>query len=291
MNKFTAAIVLSVLMQSLAYGFMTKNMSSDSILIFVTVAFLTCSAVYFLISKLRGIKLSRPQVPCIIRLNVSTALAFVSFYISITLIPASIATLLEAAAGPLWIIIIGVTFSRKKVFLTSIITSMLVMLCGVVSVCIISEKIISFQVIMGIFLAIAAALGAALVAWNSEKAELLSLSPIIVLAWRFHLTWFLSLVIYAFIPVEKITSGDIFNSLWLVLVGVVLPMYFMQKGMQKSSPLITMMCLSMLPLITYIFEITFGSRVNFYLLGVLLIGVGASFFQIWMEQRLKSKLA
>lgn len=60
MNKFTAAIVLSVLMQSLAYGFMTKNMSSDSILIFVTVAFLTCSVVYFLISKLRGIKLSRP---------------------------------------------------------------------------------------------------------------------------------------------------------------------------------------------------------------------------------------
>ncbi|AWP35293.1 hypothetical protein [Pantoea vagans] len=86
-------------------------------------------------------------------------------------------------------------------------------------------------------------------------------------------------------------SSDIFNSLWLVLVGVVLPMYFMQKGMQKSSPLITMMCLSMLPLITYIFEVTFGSRVNFYLLGVLLIGVGASFFQIWIDKRLESKFA
>lgn len=182
-------------------------------------------------------------------------------------------------------------FSKKNIHLTSIITSLLVMLSGVLSVCIISEKIISFQVMIGVFLAIAAALGAALVAWNSEKAELLSLSPIIVLAWRFHLTWFLSLVIYAFIPVEKITSSDIFNPLWLVLVGVILPMYFMQKGMQKSSPLIIMMCLSMLPLNTYIFEVTFGSRVNFYLLGVLLIGVGASFFQIWIDKRLESKLA
>lgn len=48
---------------------------------------------------------------------------------------------------------------------------------------------------IGVFLAIAAALDAALVARNSEKAELLSLSPIIVLAWRFHFTWFLSLLI------------------------------------------------------------------------------------------------
>lgn len=69
------------------------------------------------------------------------------------------------------------------------------MLRGVLSVCIVSKKIISFQVMIGVFLAIAAALDAALVARNSEKAELLSLSPIIVLAWRFHFTWFLSLLI------------------------------------------------------------------------------------------------
>lgn len=290
MNKFTAAIVLSMLMQSFSYGFMTKNMGPNAILIFVSVAFMTCSAVYFMISKFKKIKVSRAQIPCLIKLNVSTALAFVSFYISITLIPASIATLLEAAAGPLWVIIIGAVFCKKRVVLTSVITSMLVMFCGIVAVCIISEEKLSFQAIMGISLAIAAALGAALVAWNSDSAESLSLSPTIVLAWRFHLTWILSLIIYALIPVEKITNGDIFNSLWLMLVGVVLPMYFMQTGMQKSSPLITMMCLSMLPLITYIFEVTFGSNVNFYLLGILLIGIGASFFQISMDKRSKSKL-
>ncbi|WP_428944703.1 EamA family transporter [Pantoea sp. FN060301] len=291
MNKFTLSIVLSVLMQSFAYGFITKRMGSDSILIFVMVAFITCSLFYFLLSRLRKITPSKAQIPCLISLNISTALAFLSFYISITLIPASVATLLEAAAGPLWVIIIGAAFARKKVHLTSVVTSLVVMTCGIVSVCIISEENFSFQTGAGIFLAVAAALGAALVAWSSKSAESLDISPIIVLAWRFHLTWILSFIIYLVTPAEKVTSGDVLNSLWLVFIGVVMPMYFMQIGMQKSSPLVTMMCLSMLPLITYIFEVSLGSNVNVYLLMAFSVGIGASFFQVWSDNFLRRKRA
>lgn len=278
-------------MQSFSYGFITKKIGSDSILIFVMLAFMSCSTFYYILSKFRKIKVSKVQIPCLIRLNISTALAFISFYISITLIPASIATLLEAAAGPLWIIIIGVLFSGKKIHLTSLVTSTAVMLCGIVSVCILTKENFSYDIITGIFLAVAAALGAALVAWNSKNAELLKISPIIVLAWRFHLTWILSLIIYLATSSEKVMSSDVLTSLWLVLLGVVLPMYFMQIGMQKSSPLVTMMCLSMLPIITYFFEVSFGSKINFYLLLAFSVGIASSIFQIWNDNRLTRKIA
>lgn len=285
MYKYTLSIILSVLLQSYAYGFMTRNMGTSAILFFVMMAFIACSVVYFILMRIRKLTVKKEHIPCLIGLNISTALAFVAFYVSISLIPASISALVEAAAGPIWIVMLSLLIYKKSVSWSAIMTSLLILICGVVALRLQNGSVIDFNTVSGILLAIAAALGAALVAWNSEKAESAGIKPVVVLAWRFHLTWLISLILLMTFPSEKIAFSDAIRSLGLVLIGVVLPMYFMQLGMQRSSPLVTMMCLSMLPLITYMFEMLFGGEFTLQLLSVLIIGTGASFLQIWLNSR------
>ncbi|KOC91936.1 hypothetical protein NG42_04070 [Winslowiella iniecta] len=57
-------------------------------------AFMMCSAFNYILMRVKKLKVKKENLPCLVGLNISTALAFISFYVSISLIPASIAAFL-----------------------------------------------------------------------------------------------------------------------------------------------------------------------------------------------------
>ncbi|KAE9534667.1 hypothetical protein A1D25_06370 [Ursidibacter arcticus] len=119
-----------------------------------------------------------------------------------------------------------------------------------------------------------------------KSYDLSDISPHIILAHRFHLTWIASaFLIFGYYDFD-LNKIDLPFTIALVFLGVVLPMYFLQKGMQKVKPMVTMVALSIIPMITYISESLIDGSLYMEIIVILLISTILSLFYI-LKQREK----
>ncbi|WP_424947613.1 EamA family transporter [Candidatus Spongiihabitans sp.] len=152
--KHLAFIIVSVTMQSLTFGYVSSRYSYSESLQFTFMAFVLCSVFYYLRTTANNMKATDNEVKSLLFLNVYTAMAFVGFFIAISLIPASIAGLVEAASGPLWALPFSVFILNKKVRLNEIFIGAFFLLIALfVSFSVISK--INKNVISGLLLAFA----------------------------------------------------------------------------------------------------------------------------------------
>jgi hypothetical protein len=259
-------------MQSVAYAYITRNMAEWATLQFVFFAFLSCSLFYGLLSGRRSIELGRTQVKYLLLLNVWTALAFVSFYWAIAFVPGSIVSLMEAAVGPLWIIGLSLrseTIQPDKARIGVAAAVTLLAFLAAYS----SGNLESVQHVYGMILAVVAGCGAALVAKYSRQSSSVRIAPAVVLAHRFHLTYLVAAGLLCFNMTWSVNSATLWITVLLGFIGVVLPLYLLQIGMSRCEPIVTMFSLTLIPLITYCFEIRFGLTVDWRTLGLIACGV------------------
>ncbi|WP_157394658.1 hypothetical protein [Ursidibacter arcticus] len=245
---------------------------------------MTCSILYFFIYKRKGLVLARGMGNKLFALNIYTAIAFLGFYLSISFIPASISALLEAAAGPLCVALLSfrTNLENNKISI-NLLFPLLILLLGIIALFIQSPEL-SYKTLIGCVLSILAALGAALISIKSY--DLSDISPHIILAHRFHLTWIASaFLIFGYYDFD-LNKIDLPFTIALVFLGVVLPMYFLQKGMQKVKPMVTMVALSIIPMITYISESLIDGSLYMEIIVILLISTILSLFYI-LKQREK----
>ncbi|TCK38173.1 threonine/homoserine efflux transporter RhtA [Paraburkholderia sp. BL8N3] len=255
--KYLGYIVFSVFCQSVSYGYITRSMDSWAVLRFVFLSFLVTSIIYTTVSIRRARRVSINDLGYLILLNVATAMAFVCFYVAIAFVPGSIASLIEAAVGPLWVLIVGRLIFKARLRLQEASVAAAVTVCALLAAKT-SNHLESHAELLGLCLAALAGGGAALVALFSRKAASKGLAAEVILAHRFHLTYLIAAGLltwhgqWLFEPVLNV------NGVLVVLIGVIIPMYFLQLGMQSAEPVVTMLCLSLVPVITYAFELAFG---------------------------------
>lgn len=275
-------ILASVLLQGLSYGYMTQGMNATATLLCVALAFLACTLVYGTGSRLMGMRLPAGSRMLLLKLNLASAVVFISFFVAITLIPASIASLLEAAAGPFWISLWLLRTGRLE--LSTLLVSLAIMVLGLIAM-LMQVAMPGVAEISGIVLALLAAAGAALIAGYSAEAAARGLGASLILAHRFYLTWLAAFLMVWLSPHEAgITLLD--GKLWLLMIGgVVAPMFLMQKGMQTCSPMITMLCLSVIPLFSYASEVFFGAAADWQVMSLLAAGVLLAVGKIVIEQQ------
>lgn len=271
-------IVLSVIFQSLSYSVLSGG-SNEFILFFVAQGFSLTSIFYIVLGKFKGATLKKSHIFDLIKLNISTAIAFLCFYLSLYFIPASISSLIEAASGPLWGVVVGFVLSTHKVSVKSFFMMLVLFLCSLFILLIEKSWVLSFKDLLGISLSVIAALGATLIAFGSKKSISNELPAMTILGYRFHLTWIAALFLFLFTSETPLALFKI-EHVVLTLVGIILPMYFLQIGMQRAHPLITMICLSFVPVFTYGFEFLLGKDFNFVVFFLLLFSVVLAVMQI-----------
>ncbi|WP_257280860.1 EamA family transporter [Endozoicomonas sp. ISHI1] len=123
-----------------------------------------------------------------------------------------------------------------------------------------SVESFNINIFTGISLSILAGAGAAYIATISNQGSMNNLSREKILAYRFYG----SAIGSAFLLYT--TGGWDFDVYFLLkasvlsLLGFLLPMLLLQMGMEKTKPVITILCLSLIPLLSYISEISLGSN-------------------------------
>ncbi|QHB18338.1 hypothetical protein [Mannheimia pernigra] len=210
-------------------------------------------------------------------------MAFLGFYLSISFIPASISALLEAVAGPICITLLSLKTSvRKNNVLLNLLFPLAIFLLGLIAL-LIQVPELSYKTLIGFSLSVLAAFGAALISMKSYVLS--SVSPYIILAHRFHLTWIISACLLFGYYDFDLSRINLLSTIILVCLGVVLPMYFLQKGIQKIKPMITMVALSIIPMVTYMAE-AFIDR-NFYIdvVVILLVSTTLSLLYIFKSEK------
>ncbi len=128
----------------------------------------------------------------------------------------------------------------------------------------------------GLSLSILAGGGAAFIAIFSQKTEKYRLKTETVLAHRFHFTWLIAAVLLTWHGKWNAEPAHIAGIVLVAVAGVVVPMYFLQLGMQRCQPIVTMLCLSIVPVVTYGFELGFGETFQWDTFILLLMGVSFS---------------
>jgi drug/metabolite transporter (DMT)-like permease len=277
------SMIFAVICQSLTYGFLS-GASSNDILLLVSFGFFLSAMVYQLIAIFQGQPLTKNARPVLLVLNISTALAFLSFYVALYFIPASLASLIEAAAGPLLMILLIYLKNIKSSARPSGLALWLnvgILLCGYLALSLERHGLWTATEWVGIACACLAALGACLIAIQSKTTAAMGLSAVSVLSWRLHLTWLLALSLY-FWQGGSLTLAALLNmkTLALALVGIVFPMYLLQRSMQNLPPLFSMIALSFIPLFSYLVEFYLGKASHIGVFFLLLLSLVLGFVQL-----------
>ena len=226
------------------------------------------------------------------RIGIVTALSYVAFFAAMAFIPASVVSLTEIAVGPLFAVFVSAwlvgeqlnhahathrrdLWSAAGFFGVMFAATLLVLQAVGVSL---------DRMVWGIVLSCFAGLGAAIIA-SIARLHLAHLSPRLVLARRFHLTYVCALAL-GLVFEQWIWRWDFWLlSMCVAFFGVVLPMFLLQWGVQKVRPMITMLTLAFVPAMIYVAESVFSGHADGWVSGLILLGVAFAVVYTLMDMR------
>lgn len=275
------AIIVSLLLQSVAYGYISARYPLGNMLQFAFITCLLCALFYELSLRIWPVEPhAKEDSRAMRRIGVFTALSYVAFFAAMAFIPASVVSLTEIAVGPLFAVFVSAWFLGEKLSavktnhrrdLWSALIFFWVMFAATLLVLKMAGVAMS-NVVWGVLLSCFAGLGAAIIA-SIARLHLAHLSPRLVLARRFHLTYPCALVL-GLVFEHWIWRWDFW--LFSVLVafwGVVLPIFLMQWGVQRVRPMITMLTLAFVPAMIYVTESAFSGHANAWVSSLIAVAV------------------
>ncbi|THV41393.1 hypothetical protein [Glycomyces buryatensis] len=255
-------IVAAVVLQASGNGFLTGNIGGTESMLLSFCAFASCAVVCNVITGVRRStrpeSLRRDTRRLLVYLNVSTAVAFLGLYWSYSLIPAPLASAIGIGMAPLVVSCIGFAKGqRRHVVVELCVGSVALLFVMAVTSRSLSIGQIAFDrsFVLGTGVAFIAGGLFATIPLLSYRLGRERISPVFVMAHRFHLTWMAALAILLLRPaelVEIVAAGRLGFIAAVAVAGIALPLYLLQIGMQRTAPLFMTLLYSIQPSLTYI---------------------------------------
>ncbi|MDV8024803.1 hypothetical protein [Rhodococcus sp. IEGM 1330] len=278
-------IVVAVVMQAFVQGVMTESVNTSGSVVFSTLAFATAAAVFGLIDRLRvsdRAPVSREVRLSMIWMNVATAVTFLSFYVSISLIPASTTSSIESAVGPAALIVIALAVLRRREwrgnFELLLVAAMMVigMLLAGRTWQVSDPSVGSAETVAGLLLAATAGIGMAVVVLLSKNLGRKRISPVWVTAHRFHLTYVAAGMTLLFSGARMPDAVEVAMLFVFGILAVVIPLFLLQVGVQRAEPLPAIATIALLPGLTWLTQLAAGQSPDIASLILILAVVTAS---------------
>lgn len=279
-------ILAAVVMQAVVQGFMTEDVSPSDSLVFSAMAFAAAAAVFGGVDRVRRsepVPVTRVVRVSVVWMNLATAATFLSFYVSISLIPASTTSSIESALGPMALMVIAWVVSRRREWSgaaepTLILVMMVLGLALAHRTWQLSDPIAgSAQAVAGLALAAVAAIGMAAVVLLSKSIGNNGISAVWVTAHRFHLTYVLAASAWIVGGTRLPDLGELTRLFVFGVVGVVIPLFLLQVGVQRAAPLPAIAVIALLPGLTWLVQLAAGHTPDIVslalIVGVVLVSV------------------
>jgi drug/metabolite transporter (DMT)-like permease len=266
-------IAFSVLMQAATEAFLSGRISSGDSLRFSLLAFLGCTLLFLAVNRLGRTKNRRPARPSsgpgvwrlFAALNVASAVTFLGLYVALVWVPAAFAASLMAGVGP----IAASTLARLSgearptaywarsvgLFAASLVTAAAVQPSLLDTSSWQSGPAASTA---GAVLALLAGIGATVLARLSRRLGERGIAPSFVMAHRFHLTYVLAALSLTSHRLAEPPRLDWAVTALVAFGGVVIPLYALQIGAQRTAATVTMALLAAQPGLAYLVQGALG---------------------------------
>lgn len=273
-------VIIAITLQALSNGLLSDNLGGSESVLLSFIAFSVSALVFGIACRVRGGE-NTPKMQGEVRrlmvlLNGATAVTFLGFYWSLSLIPAPLATAVETGIGPLAMACFMFRSSsgaRRLGELGIGVVALALALSVAVRVMSVGDIASTTKFVVGLVVAAVAGTSAASIAVLSHKLGRLKVSPVQVTAHRFHLTYLLAFAVLVLGPDSVLTtsSGSRVTFIALIaMVGVALPLFVLQIGMQRTPPMVVTLLASAVPGMTYLTASFVGAQ-GFDLLTFVLI--------------------
>ncbi|MFJ7732636.1 DMT family transporter [Lysinibacillus sp. NPDC097231] len=289
------ALVISALLTSMSQVFYAKQVQEVPTFLFTGISFFM-TAIYFsfFARKHKQQNVWKGNIRHVVKLNAASVLAFMGFYFALKYVESAIVSALEMGIGPLFVLILAVLAKESIPKAQWVIASGTFIACTILIVAVVSGKSavhmdITLPVILALIASVGCGIGAVLCTMYSKRLSEAGWTTSMILANRY----------YGIILLSFSATFDIFfdyfsgNILWIVAVtamGVMLPMYLLQVGIQYCSTLIVMMSLCFVPIFTFFFQM-FDPRLSWS--PISLIGISVLFIlgvcSLYLEKRAVSE--
>jgi len=283
----TTFLIASALLTSGSNVYYSNKVQDISPFFFTFISFLI-TALFFHGTQLKQssqyLKIDRRFFKDIVGINLSTAGAFMSFYFALKYIEPAIVGAIEIGIGPISSLFIIRLLHGSKVNKPELLIGFGALIGSLFLVfsTLQGSTGVGFEsipvAVLGLFSSMLCGISAALAAIFSKRLSIAQWSSSKILAHRFYAIVVLSLIL-------SIQQGNLgqhltANWLWILIVsiiGVTMPLYFLQKGIQYSESFFVMMSLSFIPIFTFAFQLLDPRIATSYhsLLGISMILVFA----------------
>ncbi|GLZ78199.1 hypothetical protein Afil01_30060 [Actinorhabdospora filicis] len=266
----TRLVIAAIVAQAVTNGLLSDRLDGDESLLLSLIAFGASALAAGIIQRRRhGVRPREPlrgeRLRVMALLNGATAVTFLGFYTALTLAPAALAAAIETGIGPLALALGALrrpnTRDLRAVLLGA---AALALALGAALRASTGETTHSaIELSGGLALAAIAGITAAGIATLSHRLGRLDVSPVTVTAHRFHLTYLLALGLLLLHPgdaIGSLTSATGALIVPLALLGVALPLFVLQFGMQRTPPIVVTLLASGVPGMTYLVAVVAGSQ-------------------------------
>ena len=226
----------------------------------------------------------------LLKLNLSSILAFMGFYFALKYIEPAIVSSLEMGIGPLFVVFIALlqrqTIRRENLLIAigTLLTAILLIYAVFTGQSAVDMQW-DFSSLLGIIASIICGLGAVLCTIYSKQLSEAGWTSSMILSKRFYGIILLSFIFTYDLLLDYVAE----NIVWILLItftGVLIPMYLLQKGIQYCRTFLVMMSLSFVPVITFFLQM-FDPRLqwsNLTLAGVMLL-FGLGVLSVYVERK------
>jgi drug/metabolite transporter (DMT)-like permease len=257
-------IVASVLLQAGVYGFVSGSLDSSGSLALSCAGFGAAAVLFNTVLLVRRLRRGRTVTApgtrgLLVAMNIVTAVTFLSFYASLTWVPATLATGVETAMGPIVLALLGLAGQGRRVSRQGWCAAAVLVLLGVaIGQRFTADSAVGPGAAAGLVLVIVAGVGAPVLALLSTELGRRDVDPVYVTAHRFHLTYLCGgLLLFLVGGPGGNWTGELLTMLFTGVLAVTLPLFALQTGLQRTDPMVAMVLLTTLPGVTYLAETAF----------------------------------
>jgi len=224
--------------------------------------------------------LVRTHLGDIVRLNIATAFAWMGSFYALRFVEPSIVNSIVTAVGPAITILAGVPMGQRRQILGAERVSSAAILAVIAFMAVISlldkagvGQVSSGDVAIGLACCLVAGAGVVGSTVFAKRLGMAGLPTSLVLAVRFHLLIVVSaLMVLSSPPSLALVQANLPGLLVLATLGITLPLYFLQKGIERSEPITVSFLLVLAPALVYLFQV-FDARLSWS--GFTLAGITA----------------
>ena len=271
------SLMLSAILTSISQVYYANRVQAVHPFLFTGVSFLITTIFFQLVSNKQKVKTNWKQAaPSLIKLNISSVVAFMGFYFALKYIEPAIVSSLEMGLGPLFVILIAI---KQKIHVKPMQWGIAL---GTLGACFLliyavfsgNSALVMWDKlsILGLLFSILCGLGAVLCTVYSKQLSEFRWTSSMILSKRFYGIILLSFFFTYDVLVEYLMD-NIGWILFMTILGVLIPMYLLQKGIQYCETFLVMMSLCFIPVFTFSFQI-FDERLQWStitFIGVLLL--------------------